>query len=123
MTIVNNGAETDRLLGVESAIAMKSQVHESKVDANGVGTMTHIDALEIPAGQTVTLQHGGLHIMFMGLTGKLTEGELHKATLIFERAGRVEVEFSIDAPTGQAGGADAMDHSKMDHSAHGAASD
>ncbi len=118
MTIVNSGAKPDRLLGVESALAMKSEVHESKVDANGIGTMTHIDALEIPAGGTVTLEHGGYHVMFMGLTGPLTEGELHKATLIFESAGRVQVEFSIDAPTGQGTG-----HDAMDHSAHDAASD
>ncbi|AZL60257.1 copper chaperone PCu(A)C [Tabrizicola piscis] len=114
MTIVNSGTEPDRLLGIESGIAAKSEVHESKVDASGVGTMTHIDAIEIPAGGTVTLEHGGLHVMFMGLTGTLTEGELYKATLIFERAGRVDVEFSIDAPTGQGG-----DHDTMDHSSHG----
>jgi copper(I)-binding protein len=51
--------------------------------------------------------------MFMGLKGTLTEGQMHKATLIFERAGRVEVEFMIDPPVGQGGG---MDHSDMDHS-------
>lgn len=32
--------------------------------------------------------------MFMGLTGPLTEGEMRKVTLIFEHAGRVEVEFT-----------------------------
>lgn len=118
MAIVNNGTETERLLGIESGIAMKSDVHESKVDANGVGTMTHVEAIEIPPGQTLNLEHGSYHIMFMGLTGPLTEGELHKAVLIFERAGRVEVEFMIDPPTGQ----DGMDHSTMDHSGmdHGA---
>jgi periplasmic copper chaperone A len=123
MEIVNSGTEPDRLIGIESDIAAKSEVHESKVDANGVGTMTHIDALEIPAGGSVSLAHGGYHVMFMGLNGPLIEGELYKATLIFERAGRVEVEFSIDAPTGQGGGHDGMDHSTMDHGAmdHGAA--
>lgn len=121
MTIVNTGTEPDRLIGVESDIAAKSEVHESRVDANGVGTMAHIDALEIPAGGTVTLEHGGYHVMFMGLAGPLTEGELHKATLIFEKAGRVEVEFSIDAAVGQDGGHDAMDHSKMGHGADAAA--
>ncbi len=122
MTIINTGTEADRLIGIETALAAKSEVHESKVDANGVGTMTHIDALEIPPGETVTLQHGGYHIMFMGLTAPLTEGDMHKATLIFEKAGRVEVEFSVDAPTGQGKG---MDHSTMDHSSmnHGAATD
>ncbi|WP_137110396.1 copper chaperone PCu(A)C [Rhodobacter sp. SY28-1] len=115
MAIVNNGAEADRLIGVESDIAAKAEVHESKVDANGVGTMEHVDAIEIPPGETVNLEHGGYHIMFMGLTGPLMEGELHKATLIFERAGRVEVEFQIDPPAGMG----EMDHSKMDHGASG----
>jgi copper(I)-binding protein len=120
MAIVNNGAEADRLLGVESDIAMKVEVHESSVDANGVGTMTHVDAVEIPAGGTVSFEHGGYHIMFMGLTAPLTEGEMHKAALIFERAGRVEIEFMIDPPVGQ-GAADhsTMDHSTMDHGTMG----
>lgn len=112
MAITNNGTETERLIGIETDIAMKAEVHESRVDANGVGTMTHIDAVEIPPGETVNLEHGGYHIMLMGLTGPLTEGELHKATLIFERAGRLEIEFMIDPPTGQGAG---HDHSKMDH--------
>jgi copper(I)-binding protein len=114
MAIVNNGAEPDRLIGVESEIAMKSMVHESKVDANGVGTMTHVEAIEIPPGETINLEHGGYHIMFMGLTGTLTEGEMHKAVLIFEKAGRVEIEFMIDPPAGMG------DMGDMGHSAHGA---
>lgn len=115
MAIVNAGAEPDRLIGIETGIAAKSEVHESKVDANGMGTMTHVEALEIPAGGTVSLDRGGYHVMFMGLTGPLTEGEMHKAVLIFEKAGRVEIEFEIDAPMGM-GEMDHMDHSTMDHS-------
>jgi len=121
MAIVNNGTEAERLIGIESDIAAKSEVHKSKVDEDGVGTMTHLDAIDIPPGETVDLEHGSYHIMFMGLSRTLTEGEMRKATLIFERAGRVEVEFQIDPPVG----AGTMDHSKMDHSTmgHGAASD
>jgi periplasmic copper chaperone A len=117
MAIVNNGTEADRLLGLEADFALKSEVHESKVDENGVGTMAHVDFIDIPPGGTVSLDHGGYHIMFMGLKGVLTEGEMHKATLIFERTGRVEIEFMIDPPLGQGG--DEGDHSKMDHSAMG----
>jgi periplasmic copper chaperone A len=115
MAIVNNGTEPERLIGVESDIAMKSETHESKVNADGVGTMEHVDFIEIPPGQTVNLQHGGYHIMFMGLKGPLTEGEMHKATLIFERAGRVEIEFMVDPPIGEG----EMDHSKMGHGTGG----
>ncbi|WP_136645007.1 copper chaperone PCu(A)C [Tabrizicola sp. YIM 78059] len=118
MAIVNTGTEPDRLIGAESDIAMKVEVHESKVDENGVGTMTPVEFIEIPPGGTVNLQHGGYHIMFMGLKAKLTEGEMHKGILIFERAGRVEIEFQIDPPTGQQGAAP-MDHSSMGHGTGG----
>ncbi len=121
MAIVNNGAEADRLVGVETDIAGKAEVHESKVAADGVGTMEHVEALEIPAGGTVSLERGGYHVMLMGLTGTLTEGEMHKATLIFEKAGRVEIEFQIDPPMMGMGQMDPskMDHSHMDHSKMG----
>jgi periplasmic copper chaperone A len=115
MAISNTGTEPDRLIGVETGIAMKAEVHESKVDENGVGTMEHVDAIEILPGETVNLEHGGYHVMLMGLTGPLMEGEMHKAVLIFERAGRVEIEFMIDPPAGMG----KMDHSKMDHGTGG----
>jgi periplasmic copper chaperone A len=111
MAIVNTGSEPDRLIGIETDFAAKATVHESRVDADGIGTMEPVAALEIPPGETVNLEHGGYHIMFMGLKTKLTEGEMHKATLIFEHAGRVEIEFMIDPLTGTG---DGMDHSKMD---------
>lgn len=117
MAITNKGTETERLVGVEADFAAKAETHESRVDDNGVGTMQHVDTIEIPPGQTVNLEHGGYHIMFMGLKDSLTEGEMLKATLIFERAGRVEIEFMVDPPMG--GGMEGMDHSKMGHGTGG----
>jgi periplasmic copper chaperone A len=116
MAIVNSGATDDQLLGIESDIAAKVELHESKVDANGVGTMTKLASIDIPAGGTVSLDHGGIHVMFMGLKDPLIEGEMRKATLIFAKAGRVEIEFMIDPPMGEGEG---MDHDGMDHSTMG----
>ncbi|WP_374376518.1 copper chaperone PCu(A)C, partial [Tabrizicola sp.] len=45
LAIVNEGSEADKLIGVETDMAAKSEVHESKVDANGVGTMEPVPAL------------------------------------------------------------------------------
>lgn len=98
MAIVNNGVEADKLIGVESGIAAKVELHESRVDANGVGSMVHLDAIEIPAGTTVNLEHGSYHVMFMGLKEPLAEGQMVKGTLVFEHAGRVEIEFMVDPP-------------------------
>lgn len=98
LSVKNTGETADRLIGVESDAADKTELHTSEVDAEGVARMIHVPAIDIPAGETVKLERGGLHVMFMGLKAPLAEGDLVKGTLIFEHAGRVEVEFSIDAP-------------------------
>jgi copper(I)-binding protein len=110
--IVNTGSTADRLLGVETGIAKRAMLHTTEHADDGVARMVHLDAIEIPAGGAVTLAPGGLHIMLMGLTGPVTEGDMIPATLVFETAGRVEVEFSVDAPAG-------MEHSQIDHTAAG----
>jgi periplasmic copper chaperone A len=49
------------------------------------------DGIPVPAGETVVLAQGGLHVMFMGLTEAWSEGDGVPVTLVFERAGSVEV--------------------------------
>lgn len=100
MVIANDGAEPDALIGIETPAAQKAMLHESATDAQGVATMTHIDRLPIPAGDAAVLEPGGFHIMLMGLTAPLTEGQMVPATLVFEKAGRVQIEFMIDPPGG-----------------------
>ena len=112
MAIVNNGAAADRLIGVETEIAAKASLHESKVDANGIGTMAPVDGIDIGPGETVNLDHGGYHIMFMGLTAPLTEGQMVKVTLVLEHAGRAEIEFMVDPPGED--GMEGMSHDMSD---------
>ncbi|NGM44459.1 copper chaperone PCu(A)C [Rhodobacter sp. SGA-6-6] len=115
MGISNEGTEADRLIAVETEAAGKAELHISEIGDDGVATMRHLpEGIEIPAGDTVVLERGGLHVMLMGLTGPLTEGDMVKATLVFEHAGKVEMEFMVDPPGGE-------DHSKMDHSDHSTA--
>ncbi len=118
MAITNDGTEADSLIGVESDIAAKSELHESRVDANGMGSMTPVEAIEIPPGGTINLEHGGYHIMFMGLNAPLVEGQTVKGALIFEHAGRVEIEFMIDPPGEGGHGAKPEDGADAGHSGH-----
>lgn len=108
MAISNEGAEADRLIGVETPAAKSASLHMTEHGSDGVARMKPIEALEIPAGETIVLEPGGLHLMLMGLTASLKEGAMVPAVLIFEHAGRIEMEFMIDP-------ADGVDHSKMDH--------
>lgn len=103
MVIRNAGAAPDRLLAVVSAIADKAEIHKMAVDDKGVMAMRMVEGgLEIPAGGAVEFKPGGYHLMFVGLKTPPREGEGFAATLTFEKAGEVAVEFAV---TGMAGGA------------------
>ncbi len=93
---VSNGSGTpDRLIGVATDLAAKAEVHEMAM-ANGVMTMRQVaGGLPVPAKSSVDLKPGGFHVMFMGLKQGLKEGDTFKATLQFEKAGPVEVTFTV----------------------------
>jgi periplasmic copper chaperone A len=104
----NKGAAADRLTGGTADFATV-EIHETS-SAGGVSQMRQLkDGLNIPAHGSVGLSPGGYHLMFTHLTHPLTKGDSVKATLNFEHAGPVEVEFKVmgvgAAGTGGAGGA------------------
>lgn len=95
MRITNTGAEPDRLVGGSFPLAGRFEVHEMAV-ANGVMTMRELAAgLEIAPGQTVELKPGGYHLMFMELREQVRAGAPIRGTLIFARAGSVEIEYQV----------------------------
>lgn len=94
LTVRNDGADADRLIAAKGEIAAAVELHTSS-DASGAMQMRPVDAIEIPAGQTVSLKPGGAHIMLIGLTAKLTENGMVPLTLVFEKAGEVQVELDI----------------------------
>lgn len=101
--VKNNGAAPDKLIGVTGEIAGKSEVHEMSVDSAGVMTMREVEGgVEIPAGGSVELKPGGLHVMFMNLNRTPAEGEKFKGSLTFEKAGAVDVEFKVEPLSGPA---------------------
>jgi copper(I)-binding protein len=97
-SVKNAGSEPDRLVSISSDIAGKTEIHEMSVDSAGIMTMRPVaGALEIPGGGEIKLAPKGLHVMFMDLKGQFKEGEKFKGTLTFEKAGSVEVEFTVEA--------------------------
>lgn len=97
LKITNTGAAPDRLISVSSPVADLVQVHEMKMDGNIMRMRKVETGLEIPAGGSVTLAPGGIHLMMMGLKGPLKQGVLVPVTLVFEKAGRIEVELTVEA--------------------------
>ncbi len=98
MTITNKGTEADRLVSITAPdVSDDVQIHEMAVE-NDVMKMRQLpDGIEIPAGAKVELKSGGLHVMFMRIKHPFKEGETFKATLNFEKAGKIDVDFKIEA--------------------------
>ncbi|PWQ98350.1 copper chaperone PCu(A)C [Leucothrix arctica] len=116
MTITNNGEEDDRLFAGTAPFSEAVEIHEMIMGENGVMRMQQTKGgLVIPAGKTVELKPGGLHIMFIGLSEQMIPDETHKSLLKFEHAGDVEIEFIVKDITKMP--AAKMDHSKMNHGA------
>jgi copper(I)-binding protein len=94
MEITNTGTTDDTLLAVQADFP-RVELHTT-IFTDGIARMTHLDDLAIPAGETITLAPGGLHVMFMGLKGDPLEvGETVEATLVFEDAGEIAVTFDV----------------------------
>ena len=111
LKITNTGTEPDRLIGGSLSIAAAVEVHEMSM-SDGVMKMRKLDkGLEIKPGQTLELKPGGYHIMFTELREGLKQGQPVKGTLQFEKAGSVEIEYSV-APIGAQSG----DAAKKQHS-------
>ena len=94
LSIANRGESADRLVGVAAERAGHAMIHWSVV-VDGVTKMRHVDAVEIPPGGSIRLEPGGLHVMLMGVSSRLDAGERISLTLVFERAGEVELSVPV----------------------------
>ncbi len=113
LTIVNHSDQPDRLLSATSDVAQRVELHTHKEDANGVMQMLQVEeGFAIPGGGTTKLDRGGDHIMLMGLSRPLAQGDTVTLTLTFERGEVVTLDVPVDNDRKPEG------HGAMDHSGH-----
>ena len=98
MTVTNNGKTPDRVACISSDASAECQIHSMTMDNNGVMVMRPVEGgLEIKPGETVTLKPGGLHMMLLNLKHPLEQGNSLQATLKFDSAGTLQVDYPIAA--------------------------
>ena len=100
ITIKNTGKTDDKLMGVTTDIAKTAEIHNSVLDDKGVMTMSLVDSVVIPAGQSVSLKPHGLHIMLMGMKQTLNIGDTIPLILHFEKTGSKMVSFPVKTQMG-----------------------
>jgi periplasmic copper chaperone A len=115
MKIENTGKEADRLIGGSTGIAGKFEIHEMKMEGSVMKMRELPKGLELKPGQSVELKPGSYHLMLVGLKQQAKEGDKVKGTLVFEKAGAVEVEYAVRGMGAKAGGGDGHGQMQMKH--------
>ena len=96
MEIMNMGEADDRLIAASSDIAARVELHTHIMDGDVMRMVEMEEGFAIPAGDTVMLERGGKHVMFLGLNRSLAQGDEVEVTLTFENAGEMTVMIPVD---------------------------
>ncbi len=117
-TVRNTGDEDDALVGASADVAGRAELHESRpatTESKAEGSMggqtmggsggndmamemVPVDRITVPAGGSVELKPGGLHVMLMDLKRPLAVGDRFQLTLRFEKSGEQTVEVEVRQP-------------------------
>jgi len=95
LTLTNKGP-ADRLLSISANVGERVELHSMAMEGD-VMRMRQVDTIDLPAGRTVELKPGGLHIMLLGLKAPLKAGDTFPMTLTFEKAGAIDVVVNVEA--------------------------
>ena len=111
LTLTNYGHLSDQFIGATTPIAEYAEIHTHRME-NGMMKMRKVDQVELPPNEEVAFAPGRNHIMLIGLSQTLKEGERFSLMLHFKEAGQTMVEVIIEAA-----GATSASHSEHDHGA------
>ncbi len=90
----NAGGEPLVIVGIETSMAEKAEIHVSSVH-EGMSRMEHTPRLQIEAGESARLEPGGRHIMLMGLNEPLRKGASFDIELLLEDGARLRRQVLI----------------------------
>lgn len=100
MMLTNSGSEEDTLLGAKADVSERVELH-THTHEDGVMKMRRVENVPVPANDTVRLEPGRLHVMFIGLHAPFTVGQSFPVTLQFAKAGEITVEMAVqEGPMG-----------------------
>ena len=95
MHLMNEGGADDALISVETDAAETAELHESKMDENGVMRMSPLSRVNLPTGGSAVLEPGGMHVMLIGMKEGVAQGDNISLTLNFEKSGSQTVEVEV----------------------------
>ncbi len=94
LTLKNTDKKEAFLISASTPIAARVELHDHIME-NDVMKMREVPSIAIPAGGTVKLQPGGLHVMFFGVKQALKPGDTFPLTLNFKNTKSITVQVSV----------------------------
>lgn len=95
LIIENHGNTTDVLVSVSADFAIKSEIHEMKMEGDVMKMRPLENGLVIPENEQIHLKPGGYHLMFMKLKQRMIPMDVHQVTLTFKNSGSVAVPMTV----------------------------
>ena len=97
------------LVAAGSPVAGRAELHATTVD-NGVMRMRPLARVDLPAGQTVRLTPGGMHLMLLDLKQPLKAGDKLPLVLSIQSTGSSLTTLKLEAQVRALDGADPHQH-------------
>ncbi len=92
-----------KLVSGSSPVSDTVELHMMKMD-DGVMVMRQLPEIDLPKGKTVSLQPGGLHVMFIDLKRQIQDGDKVPLTLTVKNAAGKEQQIQVEAMAMRGGG-------------------
>lgn len=113
LRIANSGYADLTLVRVDADFAAKAEIHMMFAEDDVMKMRPLESGLVIPAHGEALLKPGGVHLMFIGLTGAMRPGTMQHITLHFDTGHTVSVVAKVKKPADIGGTAHA--HSEIEH--------
>ncbi len=99
LSVYNPGPGAIVIIGVESPLFGSIELHGT-VTVDGVARMRHQETVEVPAGEVVRFEPGGLHLMLMQPVDAIPASGTIDLSLVLEDGRRLEFAAPIGQPAG-----------------------
>lgn len=93
--VLHNACDSDAVVSSASSPDFESvEVHETRLD-DGMMRMREVESLSVPAGESVELAPGGLHLMLMRPTRALSAGEHVELEFVMSDGTRFTTQLEV----------------------------
>lgn len=94
--VIHNGGVADAVVAASTPAAARVEFHQTTL-SDGMARMRPLPEIDVPAGATVAVAPGGIHLMLVELAAPLAVGTRVPLTLVFRNAGKIEISLAVEA--------------------------